>query len=414
MLARSSARVGKQAASKGASNTGSFYTSGVTHSMLSQKSGAMFGKHAPIGLSFSSVNNMPRHVPGQSDPTVGLGPRHVPMAGMGMGQKRAFTASAGVRAIKLHEQYQAQDLADGFSTAHAELFEIGYTNPAGALRHPNPEIRNEAMRRLSVKPTFARKPELLFRKNASTHTLLEDVQRGIAQLEAENAASTDMEGELHDMMTANAGNLMKTSGASMGAATMGSSGDLLMAKTFSGGVSDYISFLDNSVETMSYAEKDAATGERKVSEFARTASMKLYDNAAADVVVSEPEYQSIMNAQLMKTLALKAGTPEHEAHTTGVAKSNPNLFMRKMSGALLGSVSEANNPVTASMEKEQTRRMALGLSNTIEKADGDGFMGSAAGFLLFGYLGVFCITDLHTWTSSLAGADRTPEEFVRR
>lgn len=90
MLARSSARVGKQAASKGASNTGSFYGSGVTHSMLSQKSGSLFGKQAPIGLSFSSVNNMPpRHVPGGSDPTVGLGPRHVPMAGMGMsGQKR--------------------------------------------------------------------------------------------------------------------------------------------------------------------------------------------------------------------------------------------------------------------------------------------------------------------------------------
>jgi len=122
-----------------------------------------------------------------------------------------------------------------------------------------------------------------------------------------------------------------------------------------------------------------------------------------------------MNAQLTKTLALKAGTPEHEAHTTGVAKSNPNLFMRRMSGALLGGMSDPNNPEYASAEeKEQLRRMALGLNNTIEKADGEGWMGSAAGFLLFCYLGVFIAEDVRTWTVSLAGADRKPEAFVRR
>jgi hypothetical protein len=258
------------------------------------------------------------------------------------------------------------------------------------------------MRRLSVKPTFAKKPELLFKRNGSTHTLLEDVQQGLKELETERGADNKLETELADLMTitGGSGNMMKTSGAKMNSAGT-------MQRTFSGGVGEYLEFLDSA---------DAPKEEK--AKFVRSASARLYDNSATDntTSASEGNYQSIMDAQLTKTLALKSGTPEHEAHLTGVEKKNTNLFARSFSGQWYGGVSSANNP-EFEFEREQTRRMAMGLNNTIEKQDGDGWMGSAGGFILFSYLGYFVFDDVRFWTMSLvggAGWSRTPEPFERR
>jgi hypothetical protein len=241
------------------------------------------------------------------------------------------------------------------------------------------------------------------------------------------------------------GSLMKTSQVSL----MGAAPTAGMQRTFSGGLSEYIEFLDSSPdakreEAMSYSQtlevalRSAAPN--KLKDFARTYSQSLvrtnsttslFDNNHTDSVDSKNsmgtiavgsqsdesadavEYQGLLNKQLTKTLALKSGTPEHEAHMCGVEKKNPNLFARRLSSMWFAGGNDANPAFEA--EREETRRMALGLNNTIEKQDGDGWMGSAAGFLLFGYLGLFVLEDIRFWTSSaILQVDRAPKEFVRR